>query len=629
MKNFFASLAAIFRPPFPGLGLVLVIYYVWAHLMMPDNDVLRGNFPDPDDYTYLNQTLDWLRGQGWYDNIQHRLNAPDGVPIHFSRLAQIPMAAGMLALNLVGLPLQGAATLVGWIYPVCLLGLMTIVLRRAAANLVPAHWAGAVNYPLLFSCGLLYAFMPGHVDHHGLGALLLAATLGLCLYQMVDPDDWRAPVAAGAIMALALTIALEALPWILTINAVLGLRAAARGGSAARGGFLTATVFFVGSVGGLLLTRPPHNLAVLDILSYSAVYVLLALAVFVPFAGVWAADRRGAVARWAVGGSLAVCMGFLFFHQFPELVTGPYGAVDPRMHDLLLNRVSEAQPLVKTNHGWWKIMAYLSLSLISLGFALASLARAKGEAVWKWALLAAVQTVLAGLTLFYQYRFLGLTASASLLPLTAALYSGWQRIAALSPGRGKTWAEIGLLMALGPLPAVLIPSLFDHRSFSPGVTLFVVDGVKSSCDMARLEHILRDPKGLGAQSLTVLSTMDAGPEILFRSNHKVLAAPYHMNVSGNLDVYDFLSSRDEKAGAAILSRRTVDAIVLCRYIAAMYVADGDKDNPTLAARMLNGKVPPGFVPLYFPKGDLFMIMQRVGLPIPPGAQTSPPKQLEK
>ena len=36
-----------------------------------------------------------LKGAGWYDNIQHRLNPPDGVMIHFSRLAMIPMAPGM------------------------------------------------------------------------------------------------------------------------------------------------------------------------------------------------------------------------------------------------------------------------------------------------------------------------------------------------------------------------------------------------------------------------------------------------------------------------------------------------------------------------------------------------------
>lgn len=627
MKSLLRSLAAIFQPPFPGLGLVLVIYYVWAHLVMPGNDVLRGNFPDPDDYTFLTQTIDWINGQGWFDNVQHRLNPPEGVPIHYSRLAQLPMAGSILFLHALGLPLQGAATLFGLIYPVFLLGVMTVVLRRAAAQLIPPAWAGLVNFPLLFSLGLLYEFMPGHVDHHGLGTILLVTTLGLCLRQIAEPADKAAALIAGGVMALALTIALEALPWVLAIMAVMGVQAVGRGGPSARGGMFLALAFLGGAAAGLAVTRPPASLLVFDLLSYSVVYVLLAVAIFVPFAGVWLADRHGVAARWAAGIALAGGAAFLFLHRFPELVTGPYGAVDPRMYTLLLNRVSEAQPLVASPNSGIKMMAYVGLSFISLAVCLFSLRRARGAEAWKWGLLAVVQAGMTGLTLFYQYRFLGLSAATSILPVTVALYRGWQAIAALPSGRGKAWAEIGLLMALGPLPALFVPALFDHRSFSPGLTLFVVDGIKASCDMARLEHILRDPKGLGATPLTILSTMDAGPEILFRSPHKVLAAPYHMNVTGNLDVYDFLSSRDEKAGSAILDRRGIDAIVLCRYIAGMYVGDGDKENPTLGARLMTGKVPPGYVPLYFPKGDLFVIVQRAGLPIPPGAKTTPPEKL--
>jgi len=91
MRNFFRSLATVFTPPFAGLGVFVVLYYAWAHLVYPHNDLLRGNFPDPDDYMYLNQTLDWIKGQAWFDNIQHRLNPPEGTPIHFSRFAQMPL----------------------------------------------------------------------------------------------------------------------------------------------------------------------------------------------------------------------------------------------------------------------------------------------------------------------------------------------------------------------------------------------------------------------------------------------------------------------------------------------------------------------------------------------------------
>src|ERR1700761_6319831 len=85
--------AAIFEPPFYGLPFLIWGYFVWCYLVYPDSAILHGSLPDSDDYMYLDQVLDWLRGQSWYDNVQHRLNPPEGVPIVFSRLTEFPMAA--------------------------------------------------------------------------------------------------------------------------------------------------------------------------------------------------------------------------------------------------------------------------------------------------------------------------------------------------------------------------------------------------------------------------------------------------------------------------------------------------------------------------------------------------------
>ena len=63
---------AIFTPPFAALPLAVWIYFVWCFLVYPHSPVLQGNLPDSDDYMYLDQVLDWLRGQGWYDNVQSR-----------------------------------------------------------------------------------------------------------------------------------------------------------------------------------------------------------------------------------------------------------------------------------------------------------------------------------------------------------------------------------------------------------------------------------------------------------------------------------------------------------------------------------------------------------------------------
>jgi hypothetical protein len=69
--SFFAPLAAVFRPPFIGLGAVVWLYFVWCFLVHPHSPILRGDFIDPDDPMYLAHALDWLKGQSWFDTVQH------------------------------------------------------------------------------------------------------------------------------------------------------------------------------------------------------------------------------------------------------------------------------------------------------------------------------------------------------------------------------------------------------------------------------------------------------------------------------------------------------------------------------------------------------------------------------
>ena len=62
-------------------------------------------FADPDDALRLLEVRDLLGGQNWFDVHQYRVAAPEGVPMHWSRLVDIPVAGLILLLR----PLLGAA----------------------------------------------------------------------------------------------------------------------------------------------------------------------------------------------------------------------------------------------------------------------------------------------------------------------------------------------------------------------------------------------------------------------------------------------------------------------------------------------------------------------------------------
>ena len=76
---------------------------------------------DPDDQLRLVQLRDFLNGQSWFDTTQYRLNAPDGAPVHWSRLVELPLALLVLMFR----PLfghAGAEMIAGTTVPLLLLG---------------------------------------------------------------------------------------------------------------------------------------------------------------------------------------------------------------------------------------------------------------------------------------------------------------------------------------------------------------------------------------------------------------------------------------------------------------------------------------------------------------------------
>lgn len=598
LSRFFRSFAAMFHPPFEGLWLAVLLYFGWCFFVYPDSQILRGNFPDPDNYMYLTQMLDWLKGQGWYDNTQHRLNPPDGVPIHFSRLAQLPMAGMTLLFDLI-LPLRGAAMLTAILYPLILLGVFFTALRWTAAMLMPKNWAGATAYVALFSTYMMFLFQPGHVDHHGLVIILLTLALGCALRMIRDPGDYRWGLGAGLALALGQVIALEILPYLLLLSGWLGLWAMAKGYVAARNGVIFGLALYLGSLAGLLVTRPPSGWLVFDVLSYSVVYVFLTGGIAVGFAGIAVMANARPWARWATGTALALLAGFLFLQRFPELIAGPYGGMDAALSQFFMNEITEAVPLLTRFPAWISRLAATLSILIATGVALYFLRRSRRDERWSWGLITLLILSAFGLTLFYQFRFMGVLGMLSILPLSVGLQRGWGWIGKHWKGRRKVLAEIGLLLLVGPFPAVLAPALVDGRSLNTGALLFPAFGMQERCDTYVLENVLRDPRYYGDRPRLIVNTIGTGPEILFRTPHKVLSAPYHMNVEGNRDATRFFSTPYPGEAEAIARRRGIELVAVCNKVPRAYVRPPESSDakpapdfaPHFVERLLLGSTP--------------------------------------
>ncbi len=86
----------------PLLIKVLVAWALISAFLVAVNasSIVGRLFPDPDDIMRLVQVRDLIAGQSWFDVSQYRVDAPGGgVPMHWSRLVDLPIALVIIALT--------------------------------------------------------------------------------------------------------------------------------------------------------------------------------------------------------------------------------------------------------------------------------------------------------------------------------------------------------------------------------------------------------------------------------------------------------------------------------------------------------------------------------------------------
>ncbi|MBE7219095.1 MAG: hypothetical protein INR64_11540, partial [Caulobacteraceae bacterium] len=206
----------------------LVCAFLWA-VATPH---LGPNLGDTDDATRLVLVRDLLAGRGWFDQRITRLQPPEGVYLHWSRLLDGGIAAWETGWRLV-LPPARAEWMTRATWP------LLWVLAAVAATLVEARALAGVTgrvvrrRPLAAMAVLAAAvicvvdlqlywaqFQPGRIDHHDvqITLALVAAAGGL------QARGRAGAVVAGLATGLGLAIGLEALIFETAVAAAFGAR---------------------------------------------------------------------------------------------------------------------------------------------------------------------------------------------------------------------------------------------------------------------------------------------------------------------------------------------------------------------------------------------------------------------
>ncbi len=564
--------------PVPVLGalwLLVSVGLIWSGW----TEIITLSGWDPDDALRLVQLRDFLNGQSWFDTTQYRMNPPDGAPMHWSRLIELPLALLVLLLRpIFGQPV--AEMIAGTAVPLLLLGWITLMLARIATRLSSREAGVAAALITLSSGALLLQLRPMRIDHHGWQIAMAVLALSTMLWS----DVRRAGLMLGIALAVWLHISLEGAPMTAAFFLLLGLRWVR---DADEGDRLFWTIlsfaisslllFFGTQAVGLYAATycdtvsPPHVAA-----------ILLATAIMLPTIRFCPDDwrlRTGGAAMAGIG-ALAVIV-----FTAPQCVGGAFGNLDPLVREYWYSNVTEGLPIW---HQSWRVAINLgsgllcgALSWLVLRNLLKREDRRKLDSIGFLILYGLLLSMLVFRTIS--------VASAYAIPATAVLiallFKRYRQSKIPLRRIGLVTAMLALLVPGAVISSMTraIPDKADQKE-KPVTT--ANDLCQSALSVRALSTL---PKG------TFVAPFDMGPTILAQTPHRILASSHHRNEQAMHDHIQIFRSEPATAHR-LMQARGINYLAICPNEAELGFY-AKKDPKGLWAQIKLNRVPDWLLPL--------------------------------
>ncbi|WP_296618661.1 hypothetical protein [Rhizorhabdus sp.] len=553
---------------------------------------------DPDDYLRLQQVRDWLCGQSFFDVTQYRIDPPGGVPMHWSRLVDLPLAAIiLLAKPLIGI--GAAERLAAVVIPLITLGGLLGAIALLTARLTDRRTALLAAMLGTTAPLMLFHLLPLRIDHHGWQTMLGMTAIAAAF----DRKAVRGGLLSGIATALWLAVSLEALPMAGLLGLLLALRWTAGEG----GGRFPAFALALGG-GTLALFAATHDLAAwsrpwCDAVSPAWLGPLAATPLLAGMGGWWA-DNKGPRPKLLLLTAAAALGGALLMTTAPACLSGPFGQLDPVVRRFWYENVPEGLPIWRQAPG--NAMLLLLFPLVGLSGSLLAWRAARREtaAMRNWTTMLALAGGSFLLSLLVQRT--GGFAQACALPGAAWLLAraldriGRQRLSAVRIA-GSAFA----IMALSPIGAMIAgEGLLALRP--TGTTTQDVAGATQgrSCfaPCTGLSGLAQLPPS------RVLTGLDLTPRLLLLTPHSYAASGHHRGAPAMRRVIDAFTGPPEVAHRLMVDRSMRLLLIDPAGSEAGIYA---KAAPLgLMALLLAGKPPPWLRPVPL-KGSSLKLWQRV------------------
>ncbi|MEO7564087.1 MAG: AcrB/AcrD/AcrF family protein [Sphingomicrobium sp.] len=575
--------------------LVLATWLVFCawFLFSRWNSIIGFNLGDTDDNMRMMQVRGLLHGQGWYDLRQHRLNAPIGANIHWSRLVDLPLAALILLLR----PFVGGADAERW--AVGIVPLLPYLLLLFSLALTVRRLIDRRAYPLAF-LAVFFAgstngmFMPERIDHHGWQLALLA----VCVAAIADPKRTRGGLLLGLGTALSLAIGLELLIYLAIAASVTvlswvvdaGERDRLRGYALALGGAVPiAFLIFASNANWLAVCDALSPVWLSDALIGGA--LLFVLSLLSP--GDW--QKRLALAAGA-GVVIAAFHGLMWPHCLQRLE-----GVSPEVERLWLSHVREARPIYR--HGWRLASMVVALPITGvIGWALLAWWKRGDRELLRRILGASLPGLAAVLLLLWQTRT---GPAAQMLATIGAAALLWYLVPSTWSSGNALVRVLGtavLVVVAGGAALPLVMTYVPRESVNADGR--AVGRANASCNsLWAYRPVARQPKGV------VFTFIDFGPRLITVTPHDSIGGPYHRNGEQIADVMNAFRGSADQAHALIGKYRS-NYLLVCpnSSTTTIFRAEAPKG---FYAQLAAGKVPNWLAPIDLGKNSPFRMWRVV------------------
>jgi hypothetical protein len=548
---------------------VLAIWLVTSALiiLLLRHQIAGWVMGDPDDQLRMVEVRDWIAGQSWFDVAQNRMNLPDGGPMHWSRIVDIPLAFIML-LARPFLGLTGAELAAAIIVPMLTYGATLFLVADIARRLFGKGVALLAAVTLWTSLLIMQQLAPMRIDHHGWQIVLfLACVSALCSR---NATYWTGGLI-GAALALWLNISIEGLPFAFVIIGVLGLRWLWPdvGDVKQSGRILTLTCasFAASSVLLFLMTHQRGDMATFcDTVSPPHLWSFVTLAALLAI-GVKMAERIdahnaaiGLFVRAAIG--LCACSaGALIVHfAAPQCMSDAFADLDPVVRQYWFNRGLEGLPI------WAQLPGSIHLAIGGMAAGLIATlywnlnAHADQRRLSIEYLILLIASILIGSMVFrttvYALSLSIITAAA----FAASLFKRAEAGGTLSARMGWRVAATMLLLpgtiasSIGSSLTAATASSETARSDTQQNTLY--DQIRK-CQQPKTTMQLR-----ALPTSQLLAPLDLSPAILQFTAHKVVATGHHRNQIAMRDVINAFILPPDQA-RKIFANRKIEYLALC------------------------------------------------------------------